>query len=161
MDLRIYNDGIVADTRSSTEDTDKFLQDVLDTFAKEFNLPIRNEIIRKKLYHSELIVKTDKSLAFLNPRLSEFTTKLIALTGVKNSALEPSGIKFWALDTGNLQLSEFIFERQLGSMFAEQRYWSKAPLATSQHIEMLVLLESIVSPPQPTPKNWGSPNPNA
>jgi hypothetical protein len=148
VELRIYNDGIVGDTRSSTEDTDKFLQDVLDTFSKEFALPHRPETIRKKLYHSELIVKTDKSLAFLNPRLSQFTAKLAALTGVRNSATEPSGIKFWALDTGNPQMTEFVFERQLGTVFEERRYWSKAAIPTTQHLEMLNLLESILTAPQ-------------
>ena len=50
VELRIYNDGFVGDTRSSTQDTDMFLSDLLQSAAKEFNLPYTPAIIRKKLY---------------------------------------------------------------------------------------------------------------
>ena len=143
VELRIYNDGVVGDTRSSTEDTERFLQDVLETFSKEFSLPFRPEMIRKKLYHSELNVSTDKSLNLLNPKLVKFTQKLAELSGVPG--LEPTGIKFWANNAVNPPVSEFSFERKLGTMFEEQRYWSKAPLQTSQHLDMLNLLESVLA----------------
>jgi len=148
VELRIYNDGIVGDTRSSTEDTDTFLADVLQTFSKEFNLPYRPDMVRKKLFHSELNVRTEKSLAFLNPRLSEFTHRLAELTRNPMSSLQPTGIAFWADNAGNPQITEFRFERKIGTAFEELRYWSKAPLPTSQHLEMLDILESILTVPR-------------
>ena len=145
VELRIYNDGFVGDTRSSTEDTDRFLEDILQTFSKEFNLPFRDDMIRRKLYHSEVTVRMDKGLAFLNSKLSEFSNKLASLSGIGNAHMEPSGLKFWALETPNTQLSEFVIERELGSTLQEGRYWSKARFHTSQHLEMLKALEGILT----------------
>src|SRR5277367_458828 len=68
VELRIYDDGIVGDTRSTTEDTDSFLSDVLVSAAKEFGLPYAPEIVRKKLYVSEMTVRTQKSFATANPK---------------------------------------------------------------------------------------------
>jgi hypothetical protein len=147
VELRVYNDGFVGDTRSSTEDTDKFLEDVLQTFSKEFSLPVRPDLIRKKLYHSELNVKTDKSLSFLNLRLTNFAKELAEFIGVQPAAVEPAGITFWADFLGNPQSSDFRFERKLGIAFEMQRYWSKAPVQTSQHLKLLNTLEAILAVP--------------
>lgn len=146
VELRIYNDGLVADTRSSTEDTDLFLTDVLETAAKEFSLPYKTDVIRKKLYLSELAVRTDKSLAVLNPKLAEFAEELSAIT---RSPVEFSGIGFWS--ESEPAKSAFRFERKWASEFAENRYYSRAPLSTVKHHAMLDRLEALIACPTPAP----------
>src|SRR5258708_2819668 len=43
VELKIYNDGLVANTQSSTRDTDRFLEDVLISASAEFSLNFRPE----------------------------------------------------------------------------------------------------------------------
>lgn len=143
VELRLYNDGLVADTRSSTEDTDLFLVDVLESAAKEFSMPYKPEIIRKKMYLSELIVRTNKKLlGATNPKLAEFAGKIAVATGDK-SPVELAGIGFWS--EVNPAASAFRFERKWGAEFSENRYYSRAPLPTAKHQEILNELETILS----------------
>jgi len=144
VELRVYTDGLVADTRSSTQDTDLFLSDVLQSVAKEFSLPYRPEIIRKKLYVSELTVRTDKKLAALNAKLATFSEKLSAVTGAK-SPVELSSIGFWPDLLPKPDTAIFRFERKWGAEFSENRYYSHAPLQTDMHLEILAELEEALS----------------
>jgi len=144
VELRVYTDGLVADTRSSTEDTDLFLSDVLQSVGKEFSLPYKPEIIRKKLYVSEVTVKTDKKLAMLNPKLAKFSESVSAATGAK-SPVELASIGFWPDILPNPSAAIFRFERKWGAEFPENRYYSRAPLQTEKHREMLDQLEEAIS----------------
>ena len=143
VELRVYNDGIVGDTRSSTEDTDSFLSDVLECAAKEFNLPYKPSTIRRKLYVSELTVKTEGTLATINSKLAAFAGKLALTTGAKSS-VQLAGIAFWP-DEPNPGASVFRFERKWGAEFSENRYYTRAPLQTAQHLEVLQELEDAIA----------------
>ena len=144
VELRIYNDGVVGDTRSSTEDTDSFLSDLLVSAANEFSLAYKSEIVRKKLYVSEMTVRTGKKLATLNPKLAEFAQKLAFATGGQ-PAPELASIGFWPDILPNPSASVFRFERKFGAEFSENRYYTRAPLQTSKHLELLQALEAAIS----------------
>jgi hypothetical protein len=142
VELRIYNDGLVADTRESTESSDLFLSDVFESAAKEFSLAYKPEMIRKKMYLSELIVSTGKSLAVLNPKLNQFAEKVTKAAGDK-LPVELAGVSLWSETNPNLL--HFRFERKWGADFSENRYYSRAPLPTAKHLELLNDLEGILS----------------
>jgi hypothetical protein len=74
--LTIYSDGIVIDTSSSTDDEDRFGQDLLESAAREFSLSYDSETVRRRLYPSELIVRSDISLDALNAVLTRFASQL-------------------------------------------------------------------------------------
>ncbi|MBM4301933.1 MAG: hypothetical protein FJ121_10500 [Deltaproteobacteria bacterium] len=148
IDLTLYNDGLVVDTRSSTEDSDSFLNEFLNWISMEFDLVPYQEVLRSKLYHSELWVKTDKSLNTLNPKLENFAKRLTSLIVGHNHhpiLFETYGISFWTNPTITLPPGPFKFERAEGVPFNENRYYSAAPLQTDVHIEMLEELENILS----------------
>jgi hypothetical protein len=145
VDLRIYNDGLIADTRSSTEDSEAFLKDMLESAAKEFNLVYSARMIRKKLYTSEIDVRTEGHLHNLNPKLETFIYRLAQITG--QSRIEVAGISLWP-ETMVLHPQipmQFRFERKLNAPFSENRYYAVAPVQTSQHLELLNDLEKIIS----------------
>lgn len=144
VELRIYNDGIVGDTRSGTDDTDSFLSGLLVSTAKEFGLPYKPEIIRKKLYVSEMTVRTPMSLATVNPKLVDFAQKLARLTEAK-APLQLTSIGFWQDILPNPSASTFRFERKWGAEFSDDRYFTRAPLQTSIHLELLQELEIALS----------------
>lgn len=148
VDLTIYNDGLIADTRSSTNDSDAFLDDFLNWISLEFGLAPYQEVLRTKLYVSELWVQTDKSLVALNPKLADFAKRLTSMiVGHEHHpiAFEPCGIIFWTDPTVANPPGPFRFERLIDVPFSENRYYSAAPLKTDLHIELLTELEKILS----------------
>ena len=86
-DLDIYNDGFIADTRSSTKDTELFIEDALYSLIKDFDLVYKPEMLRKKLYVSELTLRTDRQLNNINPRMQAFIRKIISMIGTDNPGL--------------------------------------------------------------------------
>src|SRR5271165_1756578 len=95
IDLEIYNDGFVGNSRSSTRDTDAFLEDLLSLAAKDFSLAYSPDMIGTKMYVSELNVRLDSVLFDLNPKLAGFANTINSLCGLPTvPPYEPSGIVF-------------------------------------------------------------------
>ena len=146
VDLTIHNDGMVADTRSSTRDSDAFLEDAFNWMATDFGLSSISKLIRRKTYVSELHVYMESSLNILNPKLEEFTKHLSSrVVGYESLSFETGGISFWADPTEAGITNPFSLERLEGEPFKENRYLSKAPLQTEDHLELLEELEKILS----------------
>jgi hypothetical protein len=148
IDLTVFNDGLVADTRSSTEDSDAFLNDYLTLLSTELDLVPYQEVLRSNAYLSELWVQTDKSLNALNPKLADFAKRLTSLVvghSHHHIAFESTGITFWTDPIVVNPPGPFKFERAENTPFGESRYYSAAPLQTNVHLEMLTELESILS----------------
>lgn len=148
IELTLFNDGLVADTRSSTRDSDSFLDDLLKWISGEFDLVPYEEVLRSKVYVSELWVQTDKSLNSLNPKLENFAKKITSLIeGYSHDSIsyETSGVTFWTDPTVINPPNPFRFERIIDRPFAENRYYSAAPLQTEIHLELLDELESILT----------------
>ncbi len=148
FDLTIYNDGLTLDTRSSTDDSDTILNEFLTWISTEIDLVPYQEVLRSKLYLSELYVQTKKSLNSLNPKLAAFAKHLTSLiVGHEHHpiAFEMSGITFWTDPSVINPPGPFRFERTIDIPFIENRYYSAAPLQTNVHLEMLIELESILS----------------
>jgi hypothetical protein len=148
VDLIIFNWGLVAETRSSTHDSDAFLDDLLNWASTEIELVTYKEVIRSKVYLSELWVQIDKSLNSLNHKLNNFAKRLTSLVeghGHHSFAFETSGIVFGTDYTVVGPPGAFRFERMVDVPFIENRYYSVAPLQTDLHLEMLEELEGILS----------------
>jgi hypothetical protein len=144
VSLEIYNDGLVAQTQSSTHDTDFFLEDLLTSAAKAFGLDYHPSIIREKLYVSEVHVKSEVGLEKLNPYLTTFEQKLQAVIP-RCGSFRAAGLTFWTEPNASGRHLIFALERQLGKSFAEQRYFSTAPLHTDEHLALLNELEQTLS----------------
>jgi hypothetical protein len=143
IDLKLYNDGFVADTRSSTRDTDAFIDDALKLAAKELGLNYRPEIIKKRIYLSELNLKSDRvSLDEQTVKLKAFADTLSSLFG---GQVELSGIGFWTDHTSPPGFSSFRFERKLNTAFSENRYYSLASLQTEDHLRLLDQFEALLT----------------
>jgi hypothetical protein len=144
--LTLFNDGLVASSSSSTEDAEKFLADVMKTASSEFSLTFDVGMIRKTLYLSELVIKLDYPLSNLNPRLADFSKKLSSLLPDVNP-FSAGGISFWTDSTFAVtKTAPFFLERKLNAPFSENKYISKAPIPTQQHLTMLEEFEELLRP---------------
>ncbi|MCX5888216.1 MAG: hypothetical protein NTY36_02035 [Deltaproteobacteria bacterium] len=146
VSLTIFPDALVADTRSSTKDSDDFLEEILTRFSAELKLPHYKDIITRKSYVSGLHVKTNKSLQSLNPALNEIAKYLTHNVSDEGTIyFEVGGIHFWPEQSTVPKPASFIFERILNVPFSEESYYSGAPLQTDNHLELLDKLERILS----------------
>jgi len=146
VNLTIFLDGIWADTRSSTNDSDAFLTEILTRFAEDFKLPHYKQIITRIGYASQLHVSTDKSLKLINPKLNAISKYLTdSVLGFGEVTFEIGGISFWPEQANVNKPFNFNFERVLNVPFSENKYFSAAPLQTDKHLELLDRLEMILS----------------
>lgn len=145
--VTVFDDGIVAETRASTTETDAFVEDLLQWLVIQFGFVYEREMVLSKHYVSQLLVTTDRSVAALSPKLAGFATKLSGLTSTDNNPVvyEPSGIIFRSDPANKVSPSVFTFDRRAGAPFRENKYYSQAPLQTQVHLEMLSELENLLS----------------
>lgn len=137
----IYGDGLVVDSGLSTDLSEEFLADLLSFVSSNFALKYRPEMIHKKIYASELIVTTEKNLHAVLDKLSAIAGRL---TGIVGTPFEPSGIEFSVDHKISPRPAPFTFQRELYKSFDQHRYYSSAPLKTTEHEELLSLLESVL-----------------
>lgn len=141
VELNIYSDGITANSWSSTEDTEAFLDDILTKASHEFHLNYSPNLIQRKTFVSEVNVRYEHPLAAVNPRTIQIADRLAKLTGRE---CELGGLQFWFDTRLNPQVGPFRFEKKLHTPIGDSRYFSSAPLQTSDHLALLKELESIL-----------------
>jgi len=150
VDLLIYTDGVMANTRSSTHDSDTFLEGTIRAAVKELNL-VYPDNIRKKLYYSEMDIRLDRSMNFLNPKLEKLAATISSLLGDPNSTVfEFSGVSFLPEPKAQAMVSSFSIERKVNTEWPENRYYSRAPLQTDAHLRLLEEFEGLLIAPNPT-----------
>ena len=145
VNLTFYNDGIIADSGSSTDHSDAFLEDVFNRSLEIFKMPHYDSVIRKKVYLSQVFVTTEKSLEIINPKLAQISKYLSSTVEQGNLTFRLAGILFSPDQVQRVNPAPFRFERVANVPFAENRYYSAAPLQTDKHLELLDKLESILS----------------
>jgi len=149
VNLAVYGGGIGADTRHSTKESERFLDEILTHVSSEFKLPDYKGIIKGKGYISNLYVSTEKSLEMLNPKLKKFS-KFISDNFLcpsytsTHTHFELGTISFWPEQEKTVNLPLFVFERAVNVPFSENRYFSTSGLETDKHIEALNKLEEIL-----------------
>jgi hypothetical protein len=147
VDLTLFSDGLVANSSSSTEDTEKFLQSVMAEVVADFSLTFDPSMIRRKLFLSELNVRLDYPLQNLNPKLAPLAKRITETTGYAASPFELGGLSFWTDSTFAVtKTPPFMIERKVNAPFSENRFYTKAPVQTQEHIDLLEELEGLLRP---------------
>jgi hypothetical protein len=150
VSLAIYNNGIVADASSSTDDSDEFLRQVAAGIEKDFGLIVPPNAGRS--YVSQLEVGAPEfSLSAFNPDLASFADSLsatVATVDGKPRKFDFGALQFWTEDVNPATSpAYFRFERKLGLPFSSNHYFSQAALETQDHLEFLgALVEQILKP---------------
>ena len=144
--VTLFSRGIVVDTRSSTEDAEKFLSDAEEWAEQFFGVEHSTNRISRKLFLSELSLYSDVPFELLNPKLKALATRLGEV--VSSYLREPQNFELFGLSfsvdpptrLGPLTLR---IERLPGEPFWENKYFSSAPLPTTEHLAFLTEFESI------------------
>jgi len=136
--LKVFNDGLVSETRSSTNDSEAFLADALTAAVKELGLTFTGSMVHRRIYVSELNLACDKNLSDIHPNMRAFLDVLSEAIGTK---CEPTSIGFGGDPAAQ---PTFRFERRVGIPFSQNYYWSLASLTTNAHIDILERLERLL-----------------
>lgn len=137
VELKIYNDGLVANTRSSTRDSDRFLEDVLISGSNEFSINYRQQMVQRKLHLSELNAFSAKN--FVHPTLEAFSDKVAKATEADGRInFEFAGVSFWPRQSyPPLTIAGFAIERRATTDREQHNYFSRAPIHTDDHLQLL------------------------
>lgn len=138
VSLAIHSDGLVAETRSSTDDAEAFLVDVLTWAAKEFGLVSYSELSIKRLYVSEVFMQFERELAPFNKKFMPF---LAALRNDKTRPMDFMHINFGEDDPSNQKAVGLRIERRLSTPFGDNHYYSLAKTPTAEHLALLKSFE--------------------
>jgi hypothetical protein len=139
--LTIYSGAIFVDTLSSTKDSQEILTGMLEWARGELGLSYQDGMIRKWGYISDLLFYTDfPLLASFSPPLQRLAQKTSSVTeklwgGLKYQSMAIQiGHDPTARKSGIASLS---IQHRINSSFAENKYFSEAPLPTDLHIKFL------------------------
>jgi len=139
--LTVHTDGVIAETRSSTKDSDEFLNHALSFLTASFRYPEYQTVIRKKLYSSELHIRMEQSLAQIHSDMPEFMSRFSSRVS-RDAVPFRMGINFSSdPGIGGTQVG-FRLEPAANFPFSENRYYSHASLQTDDHIRLLEEWES-------------------
>jgi hypothetical protein len=143
--LTIFDDGIVIEAASSTEDADTFANDLLKAANTEFGLLIDGPRTSRHLYVSQIVVRSDLNLAKFSAVASAFAKSIppYPTTPSRNVAFELAGLSFWTDTNDAFKHAMVRIERQVGKPFTESRYFSEAPFQTKSHIALLEDFETL------------------
>ena len=142
-----YNDGLVADTRSSTTDANDFLLDATQWLRAQFKLTPPSDY--RCVFISRVVVHMDRKLSGFNPKISALEEKL--------SVLVPGGDgkpRRFALGAVGLLPTDFglagapagfRIEYKVGHPFEKNYYLAEAPLRTEDHLELLKEFEALLA----------------
>jgi hypothetical protein len=147
INLSLYTDGFVAETWSSTESGDAFLEEVLRSAASKYGLTYRPDMIRTKQYISEIVIHLDHALGQINQKVARFCETLNGIFSRHRLApFDMTGMMFGqdVLATA-YKPPGLVIERKVGAPFAANRFWSKSPFTTKEHLLALEEFEKLLA----------------
>lgn len=140
--LTIFANGIVADTRSSTEHSEKVLSEILAMAHEALGAKITPA---RLTFTSQLIFRSNMRLAALNPilpKLARVLTDRVSGDLKHCFEFEPTAILL-NVDTSQAKTlpAMFSIERRAEVPFIENTFFSSAPLRTGEHMEVVKAFE--------------------
>ncbi len=139
--LAIWNTILVIETRSSTADSKRILEEMLLWGADKFGLNYEPGMIKRFAYVSDLTFYSDAPILGANPPLA----KLADRTGEALSEIwqEPVRYQPMILTVGHdprarkYEIAPFTIQRRAEARLSENKYFSEAPLPTDVHLRLL------------------------
>lgn len=139
--LKLFTDGLIAETKHTTDASDAILRDALKFAVDSFGWRFDENQVRRKSYYSELVVDGKLNFGVVSNKLQRIA-KLLSDRSPKNP-FTISGVRFGVDPTidGGDKIPQFLIERRAGFSFTEDRYYSQAPNTTKRHFELLTEIE--------------------
>lgn len=145
----IFGNGFIVETRSSTDESEAFLHDVLTWAKEQFGIRYSPETMTRKGYVNQIVFRSDVPiLSQLSDPLSFLAKRVSQAVGVREKQrIDYELTQFWIhydQTTRKAPLAAFTIQRRVDVPFSDNKYFSEAPLPTKEHIALLEALENDV-----------------
>jgi hypothetical protein len=146
----IYNDGVVCDLSADSSIADSFIDDVIAWARDEQFLATQTSEVIRRAYLSNVDVQMDIDASTAFPGFDELCGRIaetIRSYGQHAPDFKPTMFGFHGDVTtlpGKTGPPGFSLERREGESYEANRYFSKAPLTTADHVELLGELERLL-----------------
>ena len=147
--MGFYSDGIVIHSQTSSEQLDKLYSYVLKWMQDNFSLDFVPSTSAETVYRSSITFHSEKNL--MKPlsalcAIEESIASLMVKRSNVHSAWSFSGYSATAVNVDNQGFKpiQFRVEHKTGSAPKLGLFFSEAPLATADHLELLGKLEDIL-----------------
>jgi hypothetical protein len=144
--VMILSSGIYLDTMASTDESERILRETLIAARDELGVYFRDDMLKRRAYISQLAFYSDAPLFLIHPifgKISERVSKEVNTNFGKSLVYEPQGINL-SYDPSTTQIgpAPFSIQRRDGAPYADNKYYSVAPIRTNVHLELLEQLEA-------------------
>lgn len=147
--LIIYGRGLALDTRVSTEESDRIVDEMLAWAGQNLNINYKPRPSHRRIYASEITFASELDLDALHPALKALSAVLEASATEQwkqRFTYHTTGLSL-GVDDSNIKFAplQFRLERKAGTSFADKTYYSVAQLQTEQHKKLLREIESALT----------------
>jgi hypothetical protein len=144
--MKIFNNGLQVDTRISTLESDRIMQEAIDWAVSRFGIVYHPQMVSRKAYVSNLTFYTEVpilgSLDSPISRLAQHARQASLEIRKDGAPWEPITLTIssdvWPRKPIH---APFTIQRRADAAFAENKYFSEAPFPTDLHISMLEQFE--------------------
>lgn len=141
--LTLFRDGLSIDTRSSSDDCEAVLADLLAGVQELHGVTIQPT---RLMHLSNIIFRSNLRLSSMHAALqliADRVAKTVSEDFRQDVHFEPTLISL-GTDTSliGLKPSPFNIDRRANTPFSENTYFSAAPVGTSEHLELLQQFEA-------------------
>jgi hypothetical protein len=144
--VTLFDTAIAIDTSATSDASEEIFYDMLKWGAETFQLSNRPGLVTRTSYVSELVFQSEINLDLINPLFQSLSNKVTAFVASyigQSQPFELTGITLSFDPTQSKQLwTPFQVFRLAETPFSEGKYYSGAPLKTSDHIELIGELEA-------------------
>ena len=151
QELKVYGDGLVVNARSNSNIVDAFLNDLLEWVSTELGFEPLPNSVPERHHESALVLRAKKDIASVVGPLQELTTAMNELLGKENFVARRFQASGFILSSdpqaqGSRRIeSRFLIDRRVGVPFAENIFYSQAPLPTDDHLALLERVEDMAT----------------
>lgn len=142
--FQYFDNAITAENGSNTDDLDQFLQELIQWMLDEFSLN-PNFTDFPNWYDSQvevaLEIEIGETQSEAEREISDTLNRIVSGYG-HHASMRPSGMVY-SFDPSELRLHGFSLDRRAEQPFSANLYWSRAPLQTNHHLEVLSLIEKL------------------
>lgn len=145
--VQLFTNGIIAQATANTSVLDELIDDMMSWSSREFGLRYEVSEPVTKGATSAMEVRLSADLLERIDRFSSFTARLteaVRQNGVSISPYQLAGLQFVSDPSAAVpvQPGRFVFERRTQRPFAENVFYTEAPVSSDAHLQLLEALEA-------------------
>jgi hypothetical protein len=147
--LMILDTGVYLDTTVNTTVSRELWLELMEWAVQTFGATFQPAMIKRQVYVSHVTFQSDIPVLAVNPilaKIGQLITAEVERNYGRHLEYEPTLVGIH-LDMESIKLgtAPFTVQRREGVPFAENKYFSSAPLETDLHLELLKIWEQAMS----------------